>query len=83
MSQVIVHAQAKAFARPVPELRTGYTVRVHQKVQEGEKKRIQVFEGLVINIHKGKSLTDKTFTVRRLVEGVGVEKIFPFCSPLL
>ncbi len=65
----------------MPDLRPGYTVRVHQKVQEGGKERVQVFEGLVINVHKGASPLDASFTVRRIVEGVGVEKVFPLHSP--
>lgn len=73
--------QAQKFKRPFPELRPGYTVRVHQKIQEGGKERIQVFEGLIINIRGGRCLTDATFTVRRVVENVGVEKVFPLCSP--
>lgn len=53
------------------------TVRVHEKVKEGEKERTQIFEGLIISIHKGHVLTDRSFTVRRVVSGVGVEKVFP------
>lgn len=64
----------------VPEVKTGYTVRVSQKVKEGSKERIQKFEGLVIKVSHGTN-TEKTFTVRKIVEGVGVEKIFPFHSP--
>jgi len=79
--QATLQSQAKKYARPFPELRPGYTVKVHQKVQEGEKERIQIFEGLVIAVHKGKSLTDTSFIVRKVIEGVGVEKVYPFCSP--
>ncbi len=79
--QQLLRTQAQAFARPVPELRPGYTVRVHQKVKEGEKERVQIFEGLIIGMHRGTYPTDTTFTVRRIVEGVGVEKIFPLHSP--
>ena len=63
-------------------IKPGDTVRVHQKIvdQKG-KARIQVFEGLVINVHKGHTPTDSTFTVRRLVSGVGVEKVFSLHSP--
>ena len=81
MTQSILQTQADKFKKPIPDLRPGYTVRVHQKVKEGEKDRIQIFEGLVVKIHKGKCIADATFTVRRIVEGVGVEKIYPFCSP--
>lgn len=77
----MLQAQAAKFKRPFPELRPGYTVRVHQKVIEGEKERIQAFEGLVISVHKGRCITDGSFVVRRIVEGVGVEKVFPICSP--
>lgn len=80
MSQVLLQEQAKKHARPFPEIRPGYTVRVHQKVQEGGKERVQIFEGLVIAVHKGRVPTDNTITVRRIVEGVGVEKIFALCS---
>ncbi len=83
MSQVTLHKQADKFKRGFPELRPGYTVRVHQKIQDGGegKERIQIFTGLVIAIHKGMLPTDGTFTVRRIVEGVGVEKVFPLCAP--
>jgi large subunit ribosomal protein L19 len=80
LTQSILQTQADKFKKPIPDLRPGYTVRVHQKVKEGEKDRIQIFEGLVVKIHKGKCIADATFTVRRIVEGVGVEKIYPFCS---
>ena len=83
MSQALLHAQAQKFKRPFPELRPGYTVRVHQKIQEGDKERIQVFEGLILAFRGGRTLTDATFIVRRVVEGVGVEKIFSLCSPTI
>jgi large subunit ribosomal protein L19 len=81
--QHILKKEAAKAQRGFPELRPGYTVRVHQKVQEGEKDRIQLFEGMVINVHHGYVPTDATFTVRRIVEGVGVEKVFPLCSPAI
>lgn len=83
MSSAILHAQAQAYLRRLPEIRPGYTVRVHERVQEGAKERTQVFEGLVIAVHRGHVPTDASFTVRRLVSGVGVEKVFTFCSPLI
>lgn len=64
----------------VPDVRTGDTVRVHIKVREGNKERIQVFEGLVIATKHGKGL-DGTFTVRKESLGVGVERVFPVHSP--
>src|SRR3989344_747760 len=83
MPQLTLQKQADKFKRGFPELRPGYTVRVHQKIQDGGegKERIQIFTGLVIAIHKGMLPTDGTFTVRRIVEGVGVEKVFSFCAP--
>lgn len=73
----VLHAQAQQFLRKVPEIKPGYTVRVHEKIQEGSKQRIQVFEGLVISVHNGHVPTDASFTVRKVVSGIGVEKVFP------
>ena len=64
-----------------PKLRTGDTVRVHVKVREGDKERIQVFEGLVIGQHRGG--TRATFTVRKVSFGQGVERIVPVHSPII
>ena len=63
----------------VPSFNPGDHIRVHVRVIEGDKERIQPFEGDVINI-RGNGLT-KTFTVRKIASGVGVERIFPFSSP--
>ncbi|MDY3973800.1 MAG: 50S ribosomal protein L19 [Veillonella caviae] len=65
----------------IPAFRAGDTVRVHVKVVEGSRERIQVFEGLVIN-RQGGSVRE-TFTVRRIASGVGVERTFPVHSPRL
>lgn len=65
--------------KKVPVIEPGYTVKVHQKIKEGEKERIQMFEGLVIKINSGFG-ADKSITVRKIVEGIGVEKIFPVYS---
>lgn len=62
-----------------PSFRPGDTVRVHVKLKEGDKVRIQVFEGVVIRMKKG--LNRATFTVRKVSYGVGVERIFPVNSP--
>jgi len=65
--------------RDLPPFRVGDTVRVHVKIKEGEKERIQVFEGVVI-VRRGGSVSE-TFTVRKVSNGVGVERIFPVQSP--
>jgi large subunit ribosomal protein L19 len=67
--------------RDLPPFRVGDTVRVHVKVKEGEKERIQIFEGLVIR-RRGGSFGE-TFTVRKIASGVGVERVFPVQSPLV
>jgi large subunit ribosomal protein L19 len=65
----------------IPALAPGDTVRVRQKVVEGEKTRIQVFQGVVIRIHHVGAATN--FTVRRVTSGVGVERTFPVHSPMI
>ena len=65
----------------LPEMNVGDTVRVHVKIKEGSRERIQVFEGIVIAKKHGG--LEETFTVRRLAYGVGVEKVFPIHSPLI
>jgi large subunit ribosomal protein L19 len=64
-----------------PTMRSGDTVRVHVKVKEGDKERIQIFEGLVIGQHRGGARA--TFTVRKVSFGQGVERIFPLHSPVI
>ncbi len=63
----------------IPAIRIGDTVKVHVKIREGDKERIQIFEGLVIRSHKAKM--GATVTVRKVSYGVGVERIFPIHSP--
>jgi large subunit ribosomal protein L19 len=65
----------------IPQLAPGDTVKVRQKVVEGEKTRIQVFQGVVIKIHNVAAAT--SFTVRRVTSGVGVERTFPIYSPMI
>ena len=64
-----------------PPMRAGDTVRVHVKVREGDKERIQVFEGMVIGLHRGG--VRASFTVRKVSFGQGVERIFPLHSPTI
>lgn len=66
--------------KQLPDFRTGYTVKVHQRIKEGGKERVQMFEGLVI-ARKGGGGVNATFTVRKISYGVGVERIFPIHSP--
>jgi len=70
----------QAQLKTLPEFRTGNTVKVHQRIKEGGKERVQVFEGLVI-ARKGGSGINGTFTVRKIASGVGVERIYPLHSP--
>jgi large subunit ribosomal protein L19 len=65
----------------IPDFRPGDTVRVHAKVVEGDRERIQAFEGVVIRIRRGG--VNSNFTVRRISHGVGIERVFPFYSPLI
>lgn len=64
------------------DIRAGDTVKVWQKIKEGEKSRLQMFEGLVLARKHGKE-AGATFTVRKVTSGVGVEKIFPLYSPII
>ena len=74
----IEHEQLK---NRIPDLKVGDTVRVHQKIKEGNRERIQVFEGIIIKKQGGS--VNATFTVRRIAYGVGVEKTFLVHSPLV
>jgi len=65
----------------LPQFAAGDTVKVHVKIKEGEKERIQVFQGVVISKRGSKS--NATFTVRKVSYGIGVERIFPLHSPII
>ena len=65
----------------LPDFKAGDTVKVHVKIREGEKERIQIFQGVVISKRKG--TTNATFTVRKVSYGVGVERIFQLHSPII
>ena len=79
MSNLIDVLDAQNVKSERPEIEIGSTVRVHIKIKEGSKERIQVFEGTVIAKKHGG--VGETFTVRRISYGVGVEKVFPVTSP--
>jgi large subunit ribosomal protein L19 len=79
MANLIEKIEAEQLKAKAPELKSGDTVRVHVKVVEGEKERIQVFEGMVIRRTRGGNRA--TFTVRKMSYGVGVERTFPLHSP--
>ena len=81
MTGIALKEQADKMTLNRPDVQPGYTVRVHTKVQEGDKERVQIFEGLVIGVHRGHSPTDCSFTVRKVASGIGVERVFPLHSP--
>ena len=64
-----------------PSMKPGDTIRVHVKVREGDKERIQIFEGMIIAMHRGGARA--SFTVRKVAFGQGVERIFPLHSPTI
>lgn len=66
--------------KDLPDIRPGDTIKVHQKIKEGDKERIQIFEGLVLARKHGKGI-NSTITVRKVVDGVGVERVFPVHTP--
>ncbi len=79
MNDIIKNIEAEQLKESVPEFSVGDTVRVHAKIKEGNRERIQVFEGTVLKRQGGSSR--ETFTVRKSSNGVGVEKTWPLHSP--
>lgn len=79
MSKVIEKNTSAQLRSDIPEFRPGDTVRVHAKVVEGSRERIQIFEGLVIK-RRGAGISE-TYTVRKISNGVGVERTFPVHTP--
>jgi len=79
--ELIKQLEREQMRMDMPEFLPGDTVRVHVKIKEGDKERIQVFQGIVISKRKGG--ISATFTVRKVSYGVGVERIFPFHSPII
>ena len=81
LDALIKSVQEKYLRKDIPDFRPGDTVRVYQKVKEGDKERIQVFEGVVIRKRGGG--TDATFTVRKVSYGIGIERTYPLHSPVI
>jgi len=74
-----IQALERTYIRELPAFRTGDSIRVHYRIREGDKERIQVFQGVVIRRNRGG--LGSTFTVRKVSFGVGVERVFPTHSP--
>lgn len=81
MNEIIKKIEAEQLKENAPEFNVGDTVRVHAKIKEGNRERIQVFEGIVIKRQNGGAR--ETFTVRKNSSGVGVEKTWPVHSPII
>ncbi|MCG2754755.1 MAG: 50S ribosomal protein L19 [Desulfobacteraceae bacterium] len=79
--QTIEQIEREMMRLDLPAFAPGDTVKVYVKIKEGEKERIQAFQGVVISKRKGRS--NATFTVRKVSYGIGVERIFPLHSPLI
>ena len=79
MNDIIKNIESAQLKAEVPEFRVGDTVRVHALIKEGNRERIQIFEGTVLKRQGGS--TRETFTVRRIASGVGVERTWPLHSP--
>ena len=80
MSEQLIKAVTKSYLRDdIPEFRPGDNLKVYVKIKEGDKTRIQIFEGLCISRHGGG--VSATYTVRKISYGVGVERVFPVNSP--
>src|ERR1051325_5862571 len=81
-NNLINELTVKQLKTDIPNFKTGDTLRLHIKIKEGAKERIQIFEGFVLKKSKNNSI-DSTFTVRKESYGIGVEKTFPINSPVL
>ena len=79
MHEIIEEIEKEQLKSEVPSFNVGDTVRVHNRIKEGEKSRIQIFEGIVVKTQN--SSNRQTFTVRKMSAGVGVEKTWPLHSP--
>jgi len=82
MSKLLDSFNESQLKTDLPEISPGDTIKVHQKIKEGDKERVQVFEGVVLARKHGKGAS-ATITVRKVISGVGVERIFPLHSPAI
>jgi large subunit ribosomal protein L19 len=81
MVNIIEKLEKEQIRLDIPDFTSGDTIKVHVKIREGEKERIQIFHGVVIK--KTKGFASARFTVRKITGGVGVERIFPLYSPII
>ena len=82
MNEIIREIEKEQLKEHVDSFRVGDTVRVHGKIKEGNRERVQVFEGLVLKRQNGKGISG-TFTVRKISFGCGVERTFPLHTPII
>jgi large subunit ribosomal protein L19 len=82
MNALLIQEVTKDQLKNIPEIKAGMHVRVHEKVKEKDRERIQIFEGIVLAKKHGKGI-NATFTVRKVVDGIGVEKTWPLHSPMI
>ena len=81
MPNIIENIEREQMRVDIPDFKAGDTIKVHARIKEGEKERVQIFQGFVIRKRRG--TTGATFTVRKISYGVGVERIFPLHSPTI
>ncbi len=81
MNDIIRKIEQEQLQQDRPELAIGRTVKVHYKIKEGNKERVQLFQGIIIAKHAGKDNLRSTFTVRKVSQGYGIERTFPIHSP--
>ena len=81
MNKIIENLENEQLRVDIPDFKTGDTIKVYARIKEGDKERIQLFQGFVLRKRNGK--TGATFTVRKISYGVGVERIFPLHSPTI
>lgn len=76
MNPIIDSIHTELLKKKIPDIKPGMTVKVYQRIKEGDKERTQMFEGIVLAVGSGRGI-GKTITVRKVVDGVGVEKVYP------